>query len=427
MDTIFALATAQGRAGVAVVRISGPRAFGCATALCNNLPPIKQAALRRVRDDAGLTLDEALVLAFAGPASFTGEDVVELHLHGSIAVVSAVLEALGRTGARLAEPGEFTKRALENDRMDLAQVEGLGDLIEAETEAQRRQAIKIAQGALGEKIEEWRSRLIRAASLVEVTIDFADEDVPDNVTPEVLALLESVLNDIRIELDGFQAAERIRTGFEVAIVGRPNVGKSTLLNALAQRDAAITSARAGTTRDVIEVRMDLNGLPVTLLDTAGLREGEDEIEAEGVNRAIARGRAADLRVFLKEAEEELPILPEDGDIILLPKVDERTDQVGGVSGKTGQGVAELIAQVTEVLVKRTEGAGLATRARHRDAMISALSTLQEAVRFVGAGPDRYDIAAEEIRIAIRSLEALVGRVDVENLLDEIFSSFCLGK
>lgn len=427
MDTIFALATAQGRAGVAVVRISGPRAFGCATALCNNLPPIKQAALRRVRDDAGLTLDEALVLAFAGPASFTGEDVVELHLHGSIAVVSAVLEALGRTGARLAEPGEFTKRALENDRMDLAQVEGLGDLIEAETEAQRRQAIKIAQGALGEKIEEWRSRLIRAASLVEVTIDFADEDVPDNVTPEVLALLESVLNDIRIELDGFQAAERIRTGFEVAIVGRPNVGKSTLLNALAQRDAAITSARAGTTRDVIEVRMDLNGLPVTLLDTAGLREGEDEIEAEGVNRAIARGRAADLRVFLKEAEEELPILPEDGDIILLPKADERTDQVGGVSGKTGQGVAELIAQVTEVLVKRTEGAGLATRARHRDAMISALSTLQEAVRFVGAGPDRYDIAAEEIRIAIRSLEALVGRVDVENLLDEIFSSFCLGK
>lgn len=427
MDTIFALATAQGRAGVAVIRISGPQAFGCATALCTNLPPMKQAALRRVRDEAGLVLDEALVLAFAGPGSFTGEDVVEFHLHGSIAVVSAVLQALGSTGARLAEPGEFTKRALENDRMDLAQVEGLGDLIEAETEAQRRQALKIAQGALGEKIEEWRSRLIRAASLVEVTIDFADEDVPDNVTPEVLTLLESVLNEVRAELAGFQAAERIRTGFEVAIVGRPNVGKSTLLNALAQRDAAITSSRAGTTRDVIEVRMDLNGLPVTLLDTAGLREGEDEVEAEGVNRAIARGRAADLRVFLKEAEEELPISPEDGDIVLLPKADERIDQEGGVSGKTGQGVAELIAQITEVLVKRTEGAGLATRVRHRDAMISALSTLQDAVRFVGTGPDQYDIAAEEIRITIRSLEALVGRVDVENLLDEIFSSFCLGK
>lgn len=427
MDTIFALATAQGRAGVAVIRISGPQAFDCATALCTNLPPMKQIALRRVRDEAGLVLDEALVLAFSGPGSFTGEDVVEFHLHGSIAVVSAVLRALGSTGARLAEPGEFTKRALENDRMDLAQVEGLGDLIEAETEAQRRQALKIAQGALGEKIEEWRSRLIRAASLVEVTIDFADEDVPDNVTPEVLTLLETVLNEVRTELGGFQAAERIRTGFEVAIVGRPNVGKSTLLNALAQRDAAITSSRAGTTRDVIEVRMDLNGLPVTLLDTAGLREGEDEVEAEGVNRAIARGRAADLRVFLKEAEEELPISPEDGDIVLLPKVDERVDQEGGVSGKTGQGVAELIAQMTEVLVKRTEGAGLATRARHRDAMISALSTLQDAARFVGAGPDHYDIAAEEIRIAIRSLEALVGRVDVENLLDEIFSSFCLGK
>ena len=427
MDTIFALATAQGRAGVAVVRISGPQAFVCAQHLCGTLPPARKAGLRDLRDGDGDLVDQALVICFDTPNSFTGEDVVELHLHGSIAVVAAVLRILGAGPARVAEPGEFTRRALENDRMDLAQVEGLGDLIEAETEAQRQQALRMVQGALGEKIESWRSQLIRAAALIEVTIDFADEDVPVDVTPEVVDLLTTVRAEVETELGGFAAAERIRTGFEVAIVGPPNAGKSTLLNALAKRDAAITSDRAGTTRDIIEVRMDLNGLPVTLLDTAGLRDGEDEIEAQGVERAIARAKTADLRVFLVEQADVLPVLPMPNDIIVAPKADRRSDGITSVSGKTGEGVQALMDQISAALSQMTQGAGLATHARHRDAMQAALVTLQDATRFVGAGSDHYDIAAEEIRTAIRSLEALVGRVDVENLLDEIFSSFCLGK
>jgi tRNA modification GTPase len=427
MDTIFALATAQGRAGVAVVRISGPEAFICAQSLCGTLPPARRAGLRDLRDGDGAPIDQALVICFDRPNSFTGEDVVELHLHGSIAVVAAVLRILGEGSARVAEPGEFTRRALENDRMDLAQVEGLGDLIEAETEAQRQQALRMMQGALGEKIESWRSQLIRAAALIEVTIDFADEDVPVDVTPEVVSLLSAVRSDVETEFGGFAAAERIRTGFEVAIVGAPNAGKSTLLNALAKRDAAITSDRAGTTRDIIEVRMDLNGLPVTLLDTAGLRDGEDEIEAEGVARAISRAMAADLRVFLAEQDEALPVAIQATDIIVAPKADMRTDGATSVSGKTGAGVEALMDRISAALSDMTQGAGLATHARHRDAMQAALVTLQDAIRFVGAGSDHYDIAAEEIRVAIRSLEALVGRVGVENLLDEIFSSFCLGK
>ncbi|MEM6373072.1 MAG: tRNA uridine-5-carboxymethylaminomethyl(34) synthesis GTPase MnmE [Pseudomonadota bacterium] len=427
MDTIFALATAQGRAGVAVIRISGPMAFACAQDLCDTLPDTRTAVVRNIRDRDGNVLDQALVLRFAGPHSFTGEDVVEFHMHGSIAVVAAVLRVLGQGNARLAEPGEFTRRALENDKMDLAQVEGLGDLIEAETEGQRRQALRIVQGALGQRIEQWRSQLIRAAALVEVTIDFADEDVPVDVSPEVVTLLDAVLNEVQDEIDGFQAAERIRTGFEVAIIGRPNAGKSTLLNALARREAAITSAQAGTTRDVIEVRMDLSGYAVTLLDTAGLRDSGDEVEVEGIKRAVMRAEAADLRIFLAEPGETLNVSAQPGDIHVAPKADLRDDNVSAVSGTSGAGIPELIDMVSQRLSRMSQSAGLATHMRHRTAMLSSVSALRTAMGHVGHGPEHYDIAAEEIRTAIRSLEALVGRIDVENLLDEIFSSFCLGK
>ncbi|WP_147109811.1 tRNA uridine-5-carboxymethylaminomethyl(34) synthesis GTPase MnmE [Tateyamaria sp. syn59] len=427
MDTIFALATAQGRAGVAVVRISGPSAKQVAQTLCTGLPQSRTMATRVLRDTNGQALDHALILVFDAPRSFTGEDVVELHLHGSIAVVSAVLRTLGKTEARLADPGEFTRRALENNKMDLAQVEGLGDLIEAETEAQRQQALRTVSGALGEQIETWRSLLIRAAALIEVTIDFADEDVPVDVTPEVQSLLAQVTDGIREQLKGFSAAERIRSGFEVAIVGAPNTGKSTLLNALAQREAAITSEIAGTTRDVIEVRMDMNGLPVTLLDTAGLREAGDQIEAEGIARAIARAKNADLCVFLVEPDEELPVLVQYGDVVRAPKADLRADDVPAVSGVTGLGVDHLVDDIATELSTRSQSAGLVTHERHRSAMERALTDLSSASALVAAGPDRYDIAADEMHVAIRSLEAVVGRVDVENLLDEIFSSFCLGK
>lgn len=427
MDTIFALASAQGKAGVAVIRISGPSAFTACRALCGSLPASGKG-LRRVRSGAGDALDDALILTFAGPNSFTGEDVVELHTHGSTAVVSSVLDALGRQeDLRLADAGEFTRRALENGRMDLTQVEGLADLIDAETEAQRRQAHAVLSGGLGQLAERWRTDLIRAASLIEVTIDFADEEVPVDVTPEVRSLLAAVIADLEKETAGVTIAERVRQGFEVAIVGAPNVGKSTLLNALAGREAAITSEFAGTTRDVIEVRMDLAGLPVTLLDTAGLRQTDDHVEGIGIERAIARASEADLRVFIAEDDETLDVEMQSEDIRLRPKADLRPDPVGAVSGKSGIGVDELISHVSSVLSNRTQGIGVATRKRHQETMTAALERLLAAVTILESGPEFYDIVAEDMRSAIRHLEALVGRIGVENLLDEIFSSFCLGK
>lgn len=428
MDTIFALATAQGKAGVAVIRVSGADAFALARHLSGALPAHRATAVRAILDLDGQTLDQALILRFDAPASFTGENVVELHLHGSIAVVRSVLALLAATdGFRMAEPGEFTRRALENGRMNLTQVEGLADLIEAETEAQRKQAQATVSGALGRLVERWRRDLIRAASLIEATIDFADEDVPVDVTPEVSALMDGVQSDLRRESASVRIAERIRTGFEVAIVGPPNVGKSTLLNALAGRDAAITSDIAGTTRDVIEVRMDLGGLPVTLLDTAGLRDTDDVVESIGIDRARQRASAADIRVFLDETGRGDPLLWQDGDIVLRPKGDLHGTAEDTISGKTGQGIDRLVSRLADTLANRSSGAGLATHERHRVAMTRAIESINTAKYGLSAGPDRYDIAAEDLRTAIRALEALIGRVDVENLLDEIFASFCLGK
>ncbi|WP_339768962.1 tRNA uridine-5-carboxymethylaminomethyl(34) synthesis GTPase MnmE [uncultured Pseudosulfitobacter sp.] len=426
MDTIFALATAQGRAGVAVVRVSGPSSHAAGRLLCGTLPEPGCFAVRGLHADGEL-LDRALVLTFAAPHSFTGEDVIELHLHGSIAILQRVLTVLGQIdGLRLAEPGEFTRRALENGKMDLAQVEGLADLIDAETEFQRAQAMQTVEGALSKVVEDWRTRLIHAASLLEVTIDFADEDVPVDVAPEVTDLLDAVILQATDEVSRSYVAERVRSGFEVAIVGLPNAGKSTLLNALAGRDAAITSEFAGTTRDVIEVRMDLDGLPVTFLDTAGLRDSDDHVEAIGIERAIARAKTADLRVFLTEDASDLPIVPLPQDIVVAPKADLRTDG-SGVSGVTGAGVNDLVQAVKAVFSDQVAHAGLTSRERHRTSLQSAVDALEQAQDLVKQGPEVYDLAAEELRVAIRSLEFLVGRIDVENLLDEIFSSFCLGK
>ena len=428
MSTIFAQASAAGKAGVAVVRISGPQAFSASSQLCGSLPAPRQAALRRLRSAAGEVLDEALVLCFTEKASFTGEETVELQTHGSVAVVNALLAELGRfDGLRLAEPGEFTRRALANGRLDLAQVEGLADLIASETEAQRQQALRLFSGGLGELAAHWRERLIRASALLTVTIDFADEEVPVDVSPEVLELIAEVQTAIQAQVDGFGAAERIRTGYEVAIVGPPNVGKSTLLNALAGRDAAITSEIAGTTRDVIEVRMELAGLPVTLLDTAGLRETDDTVEKIGVARALERAKAADLRVFLIESDGKPEFDPAPDDIVMTSKADLSGEKLGSVSGKTGAGVVELVEQIGARLSSKTAKAGLATRARHKEAMERCLVSLADASNRVALGPEFTDIASEELRISLEALNMLIGRVDVENVLDEVFSSFCLGK
>ncbi len=429
MDTIYALASARGKAGVAVVRISGPLAFWTVEILSGSVPKQRHASLRVLKDEQGDVLDEALVLCFEKGASFTGEQSAELQLHGSVAIVKSVLEELSKfDGLRMAEAGEFTRRALENERLDLAQVEGLADLIESETEAQRKQAMRVLSGALGDKASGWRTSLIRAAALIEATIDFADEEVPVDVSPEVLELLAEVMLELEAEVSGVRISERIREGFEVAIVGPPNVGKSTLLNALAGREAAITSEVAGTTRDVIEVRMDLAGLPVTLLDTAGLRDTTDIVETVGIARAKERAEAADLRVILIPSADAAPeITPKKGDLVVVGKDDGGTAEQMSVSGQSGHGIEALVAAVSDRLSSMASGASTATRERHRISMTVALSTLDSAKNEVLMGAERAELAAEDMRTAIRALDALVGRVDVENLLDEIFSSFCIGK
>ncbi|OYX20015.1 MAG: tRNA uridine-5-carboxymethylaminomethyl(34) synthesis GTPase MnmE [Rhodobacterales bacterium 32-66-9] len=428
MDTIYALATARGRSGLAVVRVSGPAAFAAGLALCGALPAARVAGLRRLTW-GGELLDEALVLSFAEGASFTGEAVVELHCHGGPAVVGAVLRALSeQPGLRLAEPGEFTRRALENGVLDLAQVEGLADLIDAETEAQRRQAVRVLSGSVGQKVESWRRDLIRAGALLEATIDFADEDVPVDVSPEVLSLIDRLLTDLGREAAGVTAAERIRDGFEVAIVGAPNAGKSTLLNQLAGREAAITSEIAGTTRDVIEVRMEIAGLPVTFLDTAGLRDTGDPLEQAGIDRALARAEAADLRLFLTDGLEVPRLGPVGDDIVVLSKADTRPGSDGpAVSGRTGQGVPELMARIGAILQDRVGSAGALVRERHRVAVTAAIAALAESRAEVVRPDSRVELAAEHLRQAVRALDALVGRVDVDDLLGEIFASFCIGK
>lgn len=431
MDTIFALASAPGRAGLSVIRVSGPEAAAAALALGADLPKPRQAYLRRLSFE-GDFLDEALVTRFAKGASFTGEEVVEFSVHGGIATVAAVVRALSaQAGLRLAEPGEFTRRAFENGVLDLARVEGLSDLIEAETEAQRRQALRVFSGALGAKVDLWRRALIRAAALVEATIDFADEDVPVDVWPEVRTILSGLRAEWQAESAASFGAERLRSGFEVAIVGAPNVGKSTLLNALAGREAALTSARAGTTRDVIEVRLDIAGLAVTLLDTAGLRDSEDEIEQAGMDKARARAEEADLRLFLTLPGEDLPpdVTFREGDLRLLAKADLGGKGEGDlpVSGQTGAGLSALLAEIGTRLSQRVPVAPTMTRARHRISVKKALSLL-DMVEVELSGPNpRAEILAESLRRAIRALESLVGRVDVEDFLGEIFARFCIGK
>ncbi len=428
VDTIYALATPQGRAGVAVIRISGPEAFMSLNSLCKGIriKPRKTVLCDLYTED-GLHLDRALVIPFKGPHSFTGEDVVELHLHGSIAVIQKTLVSLSKiANFRQALPGEFTRRAFSNEKLDLVEIEGLADLIEAETEAQRLQALKVLSGKLGERAQKWRSMIIKAMALIEVTIDFADEEVPTDVSKEVLSILDNIIKDLDLESTGINAAERIRSGFEVAIVGKPNVGKSTLLNALAGREAAITSEQAGTTRDIIEVRMDLDGLPVTILDTAGLRDTNNLIETEGIHRAIERANTSDLVIVLSEDGKGLPDINNPNTLQFISKCDEGSLK-NGISAVTGFGLDNLINSIKNKLGNNVQNQGIATRFRHKEAIDRSIEKLKEAKKFVSDGPAFYDLAAEELRQTAYTLDELFGKVDVEKILDKIFSSFCLGK
>ena len=427
MDTIFALASAPGKAGIAIIRISGSAAISVVETITQSELNGPTPKLRVIYDVDGNFIDQALILTFQAPNSFTGENVAELHLHGSSAVVSSIIDLLNNIkGLRLAEAGEFTRRSLDNGKIDLAQVEGLADLIDAETSAQHKQAAKVFTGALGTKTKEWRQTLIKAAALLVATIDFSDEEVPEEVTLEVEILINKVLTELDKEIVGVQTAERIRAGFEVAIVGAPNLGKSTLLNFLVGREAAITSNISGTTRDIIEVKLDLRGLPVTILDTAGIRETVDEIEEVGISRALERSSLCDLRIVLSEDGKHPPgLVQRETDIVYIAKDDD--GKRGGVSGKTGAGVDDLKHNIWTYFINQTQDVGVATRERHRVSMVDAKHFLKNAVVLLKDGPEYYDVTAEEIRAATHALDSLIGRIGIENVLDEVFSSFCLGK
>ena len=423
---IFAVASGAGKAGVCVIRVSGAGGHAGLSGFVR-LPPARQAAVRRFVDADGGLIDHPLVLCFEVGKSFTGEESVELHLHGSRAVVSSVLDVLaGIDGFRPAEPGEFTRRAFENGKLDLTQVEGLSALIDAETEAQRKLAMDVYEGGLSERIQGIRQNLLRAMALIEATIDFADEEVPQDVWPEVDELVVHAVRGIEAELSGAKAAERLRHGFEVAIVGPPNVGKSSLLNAISGRAAAIVTDIPGTTRDVIEVSLDLRGLPVTLIDTAGLRETDDVVEQEGVRRALARAEAADLRLFLKDAEwGERPDGWKEGDLLVSSKGD-LTGVSGSISTVTSAGLDALIGNICARLEERAAGASLSLALRHRVNLAEAGASLSE-FGMVREEDGSEEVLSENLRSAAVAMDTIVGRIDVEDVLGEIFSSFCIGK
>jgi tRNA modification GTPase len=447
-DTIFALSSGRPPAAIAVVRMSGPRAGDALKALAGKLPEPRKAGLARVRDPhSGEVIDEALALWFPGPNSETGEDIAELQLHGGRAVIAAVLGALGRLeGLRPADAGEFTRRAFENGRLDLTAVEGLADLIGAETEAQRRQGYAQLKGLLGNRAETWRARLIEALALVEARIDFSDEaDVPEDLIGPALTIARELRDEIAEALAGATRGERLRDGLVVAIAGPPNAGKSTLLNRIARREVAIVSPYAGTTRDVIEVHLDLDGYPVTLLDTAGIRDSDDPVEQEGVRRARQRASEADLILWVFDAEDEAVrgrAAPVPGSVttwMVRNKVDlvpslvkneyRNESKSSGIefnlSASMGLGLADFLAHLTKYAVSYfgSESA-LLTRERHRKALILTKNALDRALA-ESAGQE--ELVAEELRSAAQILGRLTGRVDVEDILDVIFRNFCIGK
>jgi tRNA modification GTPase len=428
MDTIFAQATAPGRAGVAIIRVSGEQAFDISQNFCK-IPTNSKSCLRSLRDRDDNLIDRALVLKFDRGASFTGEDVIEFHVHGGLATVSKLMSELSFfCNCRLAEPGEFTRRALSNGCLDLNQVEALSDLIDAETEAQRRQAIKVLDGSFSDAGESWRRDLLRATALLEASIDFSDEEIPDNLHVEVADLVEGVGSSISEVLSRSKVASKIRSGFTVAIVGAPNVGKSTLLNNIAGRQAAITSDVAGTTRDVLEIRVDLKGLPVTFLDTAGLRETDEKIENLGITMAYKRASEADLRIFLVSSfDEDLKIPASSDDLVVLNKSDCRNGIELSVSGKTGDGVPKLLELISNRFKNRTVEDFVAIRQRQLDGLQAALASLKETSSLLSHRPAPFELAAQELYFAVSSLDFVFGKVDIESILDEIFSNFCLGK
>ncbi len=446
-DTIFALASAKGRSGVAVVRVSGPDAFKSCKMLCGDQSPeLRTALLRHIKDPVSReTIDQGVVILFQGPASYTGEDVVEYHLHGSVAILQHFTDVLSKQpNHRLAEPGEFTRRAFENEKMDLTEAEAVADLINAETQMQKAQALMQMEGALSRLYDGWRESLSRILAHVEADLEFPDEDMPEGILPQVMPQIKALAEDIDRHLNDKRRGERLRDGVSVVVIGAPNAGKSSLVNALAQRDVAIVSDMAGTTRDVIDVHLDLGGYPVILSDTAGLRPdqlsdkagGHDAVEGEGIRRAMKKAQEADIRLLLFDGSQNVPDkhtfgMIDSDSVVALNKIDQGipdfaddfTDYVG-ISAASGEGIEQLLAklgQKIEGLIGLNEAPAL-TRQRHRDALTDCIESLRRSE--VSALPE---LAAEDLRLAIRALGKITGRVDVEDLLDIVFRDFCIGK
>ena len=429
-STIFALASAPGRAGVGVVRLSGPQAGVIAAKLTGALPVPRQAVLRRLRYN-GAEIDHALLLWFAAPHSFTGEDVAEFHIHGGRAVREALFTALCDLGARAAEPGEFSRRAVENGKLDLTRAEAVADLVDAETPAQLRQALRQHDGVLADLYEGWRARLIAALGRVEAAIDFSDDGVGESEFAAAQRAASEIAGEIQIHMDDAGRGESLREGLRLTILGPPNAGKSSLINALARRDVAIVSETPGTTRDVIEIRLNLSGYLLHVADTAGVRETRDVIEAEGMRRALSHA-AGGLTLLLLDGSLPdpragmPPDLP-DPDIIVWNKADLGFQREGlCISLKTGSGLAMLQAMLQQKVQQRLDGGGapLLTRPRHRQALSEALAALRHGLE---APPDRAELLAEDLRLAMRAVGRITGRVDVEELLDFVFRDFCIGK
>ncbi|MGZ3273995.1 MAG: tRNA uridine-5-carboxymethylaminomethyl(34) synthesis GTPase MnmE [Caulobacteraceae bacterium] len=433
-DTIFAPATAAGRAAVAVIRISGPGSSRILEALAAPLPPQRRAVVRRLRT-GGETLDEALVLWMPGPNSFTGEDSAELHLHGGRAGVEAVSRALAGLGLRLAEPGEFSRRAFQNGKLDLTQAEAIADLVDAETDAQRRQALGQLEGELSARYEAWRKRLIQALARLEAAVDFPDEDLPETLQAEVGMRIGGLAAELEAALADHGRGETVREGFKIALIGAPNAGKSSLLNRLAGREAAIVTEIAGTTRDVIEVPAEIEGFKVLFADMAGLRDSVDPIEAEGVRRARAWAEAADLRLWVVDqtAPADLEDAVRPSDILVLNKADLPTGPDAGlpdletvrVSARTQAGL-DALGAILAARVKALTGGDFpaVTRLRHRRHLQDAAEALRRGQRALALSPE---LGAEDLRHAAQALGRIAGRIDPEQVLDEVFASFCIGK
>ena len=428
-DTIYANSSGALPAGVAVIRVSGSRAFDAALVLAGELPIGRKAALRTIRSRNGLVIDQALVLAFPGPNSFTGEDCIEMHLHGSRAVVSAVYQELEAIGLRLAEAGEFSRRAFENGKLDLVEVEGLADLIAAETEMQRRMAVEQGFGGQSALYMAWAERLTRSRALIEAELDFADEDdVPGSVSDRVWAEMADLYLEIAEHIASAKAGEIIRDGYKVVIAGAPNAGKSSLLNALAKRDVAIVTEIAGTTRDLLHIDIDMEGYLVRFFDTAGLRDSEDRVEQEGVRRARIAIEQADLVLQLEDIDSDskqmLPGVA--GEVLRVgTKVDIRRPSAAydlNISSETEEGLDELRSLILGKLRETWSGSLVPNRQRHLQYLKEASNFIEEALN-----GRELDLRAESLRAAASSLGRITGRVDVEQLLDVIFSQFCIGK